>query len=1653
MQVGTRQLSPSQFDRRAQLARVARARQSATPSGSGPSPVQNTQNAQNTPTKLQNLEARVQNQVQVQQDNLRLGSDPTGVVGQSTRQLSQALQQLRTLTGSGPQSSTLDTLQRFQEQTLPQNIATLNQQVERLQASLEALPEDSPERQGLTLQLQVVEASVSLYREAEQLLAQSPLLQAPAASSSSPAVRAEGAVPTRESEPETESFEVPDEEALERGAHELGLSGPELRNVFNAIQTNLDGLNALSNQVNFETGTKVRQNAGDLRSVGQLKILGKALVDLINPGHDLHGEELEEGGSAIRRTRALLTFVMESRRLEQNNPDLTRRLGLTQLNRGVAGLVSRIPNEGLRNIVNRYIGNEDRESSAKSKRRIEDLQVVLELASGEIPLNEESGRALFELILDNGVDAVKGLREALPPDARARFDQTVDRIQSRIAGVARQLGAEAPKFLKDLLEESPEQAKQIVRFLVEDGPGKVEAVGEFLVNFAKSDAAQSLLGEGGAKRLQALSEFFALDTYSTHYLRTVLSPHSPAPTRLNALNNLLKDAVGKRGLLAEAVEGLPSIEPLTGRALNRFADVLGLDDAAAQAALSAAPEAGAPEVRTPEAAVARSADNLSSEAARLIEREAEKLAHFNLSPEAEQSLMRLLRQNPEKAEEVVKALRTVGCESATKLDTFLKIAAEMEPAKALNMVIGDGMGAKLLRQVAELVPALEKYGLKLADIIPKLARTLGKVIPAVGALASAADAKRLGEIALTGRSGGKTYNDPEVRTLALLGASTNAVDTLLGVGEALGIGNVDFPVQAALAVGSLAADVLVEYFNDNPNAMSPTMRKAIRYTAAASAVAAPFVVPGAGLAASAAVARIYGADGIVDILGDLGQDLASGAIQGADKLTRWHAQALDKGLGALVGGVHGIADLIRNPERYAALLGKSAAEVASQASQWLQDQLKQGLVTAEEVFNTLKDVAQHPGEYAAAARDRALQLASEIGKGVSSAAGAARDFIVDSVKQGWNGLKAGADRLYELGVEGVQAAVNLGSELLQAGGRAAQQFYDFARDVASDPGKYGQMVADSIGNAVSAGWQATQLGAEMLINLAGQGIEKAGQALKNVVAAGGEAALYALNALRNAPQAVKEAIGEGLDLAFKAGKATLEMVQFVVQHPAEAAAAVGEKAVELFTESRDWLVNQVKNAGQNVEAAFQTLEQFYTNIRQSLGELGDRVGAALGRFEDTVVDLVGQGIDVGRAAIERYEEVLSRRLPELLDAWKDLASAPVDLAVRIGRSTAEAGAQVARYLGEQAATIGREAIEGLSQLGAAGVQELSRLASAGGRMASEALNSIAEAAKNGVQAAKTALLDLAHSAGAIGAQAVQKLADLGDWGLQQLKGLVSSASEQAQAAIQALGRLGNKGLEALEDLARAGGRYARQAFDALAHAGTAAIDHLRDLVTLGSAFAREAFNDLVAQGARAVDALKEIGTQVADFARPAIQALGRLGGRAAQAAEDAILAIGSRVRGAADDAIEALKGLGSRAVDSIEALANQYHDLRDEAVKAFSEIGFSARAAMNRTIDQMWASGQAGITDVMNLAGDIGAVSSRVYQMVTTQLSNSWERSSLTPMLFGGRGVNLNPLKNAITSLLSQARAAGGQAYQQVKAMMQRSLRELGVPAFVYDWL
>lgn len=1044
-----------------------------------------------------------------------------------------------------------------------------------------------------------------------------------------------------------------------------------------------------------------------------------------------------------------------------------------------------------------------------------------------------------------------------------------------------------------------------------------------------------------------------------------------------------------------------------------------------------------------------------------------RLTESGLGPQGQEALTRVLAKegmDDNAMRAVTEMVERMGPESGERM---LQMMASIDNSSAIKLLANNSEYAtKALGLIDEAMPTLSRMGLSFAEVAPKFAKGLGKAIPALGAAVSAYDTARLGTIAMTGEWDGKTYSDPDVRALALIGAGLNGADTALAIAEAFGVGNVALPINLGLAGAEVAVDIMVEYYGEHPEKMPQELRTAIKATALGIAVG----MPGPG---TAAVAQIYGLDGTIDIANEMTRLVGETTLAGLDYATELHAEALDQGLEGLADGMHGMADVIRNPEKYAAALGKEVGEVLSEAGAWMDARLAEGGEAVQEVMSALGDIIENPGEYGEMAAQWALEKGTQAMQAIGDGAQAAKEFVVSAVKNGAMAARDGAVALYNMGAEGVAAAREFGAELLQAGGEKAAEFMAFAQDVYNNPGEYGAMVAGAIQDAAQQGWEMTTEAFDGLVTMAGNGIDAAGQAISDAVAKGGELATRALTALENAPAQVAEAIGRGYDAALEAGKATLDMVQYVANNPGKVAQALGEAGQQMLLDSREWLVNSVKDG---VNGSIEALENLYTNGSEYMADLAERTGAALGRFEDTVVDLMKQGVDVGGEIVDRYWNVLSTRVPEVLDAMGDLAQAPVDLMVRLGKKGGEAAAQVAQYLGSRAAELGQDALDGLRQLGSEGMEQLGNLAEAGGRMASQAIDSLSRMgqagwdqiynlAEAGGQAASEALGAIkgaaarggrealalmeraATGAGEMASWAINEMKDMGTRGAQMLEDLVTSGAARANEAFQALQGMGSRAIDNLANIAERGGRMASQALDALGDMGSQAIDELKQLAMSGGRMAQAAFDELKGMGNSAINAIRDVGKRVESFAGQAIDTLARMGSSAEQAIRD----IGTSVRGAADEAIDALKGMGSRAADSIKAIADRYTHLRDDAIQALSTMGSSASRYVNELVDDLWASGSAGISSLMNMADSVGQVASRVMTLVGNKLSDGWDRSVIDLNPFNSVDTDLSPLKDAVGDLLSKARRAGGEAFNKMKDMLRNELRDLGVPGWAID--
>jgi len=950
--------------------------------------------------------------------------------------------------------------------------------------------------------------------------------------------------------------------------------------------------------------------------------------------------------------------------------------GKKALQRIVAPLVANLPEKSpLRNIMTKLFADK-----ASSDSRIGFLATVM---NGNFE-GLKDVRAMYELIQDFGPDV-----KALMPE---NLKQHVEKLETLFG---KELGKHAKEVLQKVLPlgESSDLVKATLKMITGDGVVKVGAGVDFLKAVGKR-----IVGADN-KTLNAITNFLKIDSRTANNIRHLLDSHAPVQLRAEALEHLMATFFGhKHGdhfvpgrvqeLLktfgvtdasaaiahAEAHPSQPHGEPpkvdgeppkVDGEPPKVDGEPPKVDGEPPKVDGEPPKSTDIPAGTSAATAEATAAEKMAAREAKLAEA-AEKLG---LSPESRVALKKVLSN--EKIDEAAfeQGLKMFERMGAAESEAALKVLQHMEGEIASRIFTNGHLGEKVLQGIVKMLPAMEKIGMSMLEIAPKLAKGVGKVLPVAGALVSGYDAVRLGTIAATGKDlTGKEYKDPDVRALALLGAGANGLDTALAILEATGVGNIDLPVQLGLAGVEVAIDIMVEYYNEHPEKMPPELRLGIKAAALGVAVAAPLVLPPAGLAATAAVVNIYGLDGTIDIATELTRLTGETALNGINKLHELQAKALDRGLEGLTGDINGLADVIRNPEKYAAQLGKSVEEVMGQAADMLQAAASKGVDAAKKVYDVLKDVATNPGAYAQKAVDFAVQTGIKIGNEVSQAVGAAGTFIKDMTTKGAMAIADGYQALYKMGAQGVVAAKGLLNSALNKGGEIAQSAIDLAKDIAANPGKYGEMAGQMAAEAAIAlrdfAIKGVGKAADALValkDMAAHGIDSAVQGLKNIVAAGGAMAVKTLEFIKDAPGHIADAIGEGLQAAYRTGKAGLDMAKWVVNNPQAALEKLGDAGQKVLESTRDFLVNTAQTVKGKAGEAVAYLE-----------DLHKRTGAALGRFGDTVVDLMKKGVNVSQEVVGRYWDVIKKRGPELAAALGNLGQAGLDLMSKIGKLHADA---------------------------------------------------------------------------------------------------------------------------------------------------------------------------------------------------------------------------------------------------------------------------------------------------------------------------------------------------------------------------------------------
>ena len=915
----------------------------------------------------------------------------------------------------------------------------------------------------------------------------------------------------------------------------------------------------------------------------------------------------------------------------------------------------------------------------ESEARIDNLAAVLD---GNWEASDI--QAIYELLNDFG------------PSVKALLPQ---KVKDHITRLETLMGKGFMEHVKSFLPTSSnsETAKTALTMIFGDGVDRVGAG----IDFAKT-AGVKLFGENG--KFAAVMKFMEVDATKGAYLKQFLDPAALPQSRMDA---------GKK--LAELYKtGIEELSTKLGEIAGRAGEVV--VDVTKRESVSA-----------------------FSKTAKLGARE-------------ESTLLRVLSES-ENAQHVLSALE--GFEKS-ELETVIKILDNVDPKIIDKLFANAELAEKMLKYMTKLVPVFEKYGLKAVDALPKLAAGLGKAIPLLGAIPSAYDTVRLGAIAATGKWGEQTYSDPEVRALAVMGAGLNGLDTVLGVvgADVTGIGTV---AEVGIALGEVAIDVMIDHFNEHPDKMPQSLRLGIKAAAMGAVLTTP--VTGNFLGA-AAVVNIYGLSGTVDIATELTSLLGQGALKGMEQEQKLKAVIADQTLEGLTGGINGMADVIRNPEKYAAILNKSVSEVTQEATEWLVSHAKKGAEEIKEVYGLLENIYANRSTYKQEAFDWALKtgldilnrvdtaktqtiafVESMIAKGhltvdetltklgqykdlkvgefkriasdllnkggqiyeqtskfiadvcndprkyanmgsefVNGLKTELKTYVMQKVESGAMTLKQGFDKLSAMGAQARTEIESFLTDMLKKGGKLGTDALTLMTNVLNNPDEYKKLAREQISaiynalsNAVDQKIQGYEKAFTLLVDQAKRDISEAGEKIKGLVERGKVKLDETLTQLAGMPPRIRAIVGQGIDTALKTGRARLEDLQYIANHPREVVDLLGEKGKEILVTTRDSLVKWVSARKTDVEGAMKALGKLYDEGSAYMSEVMQRTGKSIDKFEDTVFSLLKQGVDVGKESFDRFYAVGQKRLPELVSAWNNLQDAPRDLLLKVVKWDARGG--------------------------------------------------------------------------------------------------------------------------------------------------------------------------------------------------------------------------------------------------------------------------------------------------------------------------------------------------------------------------------------------
>ncbi len=543
-----------------------------------------------------------------------------------------------------------------------------------------------------------------------------------------------------------------------------------------------------------------------------------------------------------------------------------------------------------------------------------------------------------------------------------------------------------------------------------------------------------------------------------------------------------------------------------------------------------------------------------------------------------------------------------GDEKAAKFALQLASSADASVLKETLKLIGDPeMAGKALQAFSSV---LDKAGIKMtADIAGKLLKGVAKAVPLAGAIPAGIDAVKMGQIAAD------TSLPPDIRFMAMQAAKVNGVDALLSVAEPF-IAEFGVPilVDLGLAAVETVMDIVVssekEKFEADPkNYKSPDWLKAANVGLAVAS----------GPAGAAELAMIYGPEGATDLVAATAKMAGKGAIYAAEMQHQLAAQGVGKGMELTADGLHTMADIIRNPEKYGEMakqmaedavnklgeLAKGAGELAQQAAETLGNVVKDLKAMGEKGLEQLKWIASHPGEAAA------------------KAATALKDMATEAMKLGTEAAKRIA--------QGAMAALATAQDALAAAGEAGLKALNEVK----------QATVQVVDAALAAGKKGLDTLA-WIANNPGEAAQMAKDAIQNVIAQGGEMAKQAWDSVKDLGEKGLKLAGDVIKGAKELGEKGVELLKYAVENPGEAAEAVRKAAVDV-------LKSIAQGVGDAAKAATDAVCSFVDN--------------GITEAKQVVEELLTAGGDAAKRIAETWGKELSEGAKQIMDGLKDLGDA------------------------------------------------------------------------------------------------------------------------------------------------------------------------------------------------------------------------------------------------------------------------------------------------------------------------------------------------------------------------------------------------------------